>query len=113
MPGLRHARSDPPHCPQPFPVEFRHATSPLKDIAEFQGIQDGGRPGTHGNCTASSKIDYILLSPSLFQKLTAAGIERRGMWGGKNGTLWPHFPEVDMEMHAGSDHAALWAEISV
>jgi endonuclease/exonuclease/phosphatase family metal-dependent hydrolase len=87
-------------------------SSPLKDIAQFAGIQDGGRPGTHGNCTASSKIDYILLSPNVFQKLTAAGIERRGMWGGKSGTLWPRFPEVDDEMHAGSDHAAIWAEFT-
>ena len=87
--------------------------SPLKDISSFAGIDDGGRTGTHGNCTASSKIDYILLSPALFAKLTAAGIERRGMWGGTNGTLWPHFPEVDEEMHAGSDHAALWAEVTI
>ena len=89
------------------------AGSPLKDVASFSGFDDGGRPGTHGNCTASSKIDFILLSPALFSSLSAGGIERRGMWGGTNGTLWPRFPEVDAEMHAGSDHAAVWADIPI
>lgn len=89
------------------------AGSPLKDISKFSGFDDGGRPGTHGNCTASSKIDYILLSPDLFSLVTAAGVERRGMWGGTNGTLWPHFPELERAIHAGSDHAALWVEMSL
>jgi endonuclease/exonuclease/phosphatase family metal-dependent hydrolase len=89
------------------------AGSPLKDIWDFAGFDDGGRPGTHGNCTASSKLDYILLSPDLFSKVTAAGVERRGMWGGTNGTLWPHFPEVEKALHAGSDHAALWVDINI
>lgn len=87
--------------------------SPLKDIADFPGLDHGGRPGTHGNCTASSKLDYILLSPQLFSKVSAAGYERRGMWGGTNGTLWPHFPEVEKDIHAASDHAALWVDITL
>ncbi len=77
------------------------------------GFAHGGRPGTHGNCTASSKIDYILLSADLFVRIRSAGVERRGMWGGVNGTLWPHFPEVEKAMDAGSDHAALWVDIDV
>lgn len=87
--------------------------SPLRDVAAYAGFDDGGRPGTHGNCTAASKIDYLLLSPDLFARIRAAGVERRGMWGGKNGTLWPHFPEVEKAMHAGSDHSALWADIDI
>lgn len=87
--------------------------SPVKDVSRFAGFDDGGRPGTHGNCTASSKIDYLLLSPDLFSKITAAGVERRGMWGGTNGTLWPHFAEVEKAIHAGSDHAAVWADINL
>lgn len=87
--------------------------SPLKDIADFAAIDDGGRPGTHDNCTAASKLDYILLSADLFNKVTAAGYERRGMWGGKNGTLWPHFPEVERGLHAASDHAALWVDLAL
>jgi hypothetical protein len=43
---------------------------------------------------ASNKIDYILLSPELFAHTKAGGIFRMGVWGGKNGTLFPHYPEM-------------------
>lgn len=87
--------------------------STLKDVATHASYDDGGRPGTHGNCTASTKLDYILLSPQLFAKVTATGIERQGMWGGVNGTLWPHFDEVTNADEAASDHAALWVDINL
>ncbi len=85
----------------------------LKDISEIEGFDDGGRPGTFKNGTASNKIDYILLSPALFDKATAGGIFRMGVWGGKNGDLFPHFPEITREVEAASDHAAVWAELDV
>jgi endonuclease/exonuclease/phosphatase family metal-dependent hydrolase len=87
--------------------------STLKDISQHPGFSDGGRPGTYGNCTASNKIDYILLSPALFAVVASSGVERRGMWGGKNGTLWPHFPQVKSDKEAASDHAALWVDLNV
>jgi endonuclease/exonuclease/phosphatase family metal-dependent hydrolase len=87
--------------------------STLRDISTFAGFDDGGRPGTHGNCTASARLDYILLSPKLFATIQSAAFERRGMWGGKNGTLWPHFPELKSEKDAASDHAALWVELQI
>lgn len=37
--------------------------SDLTDISLHPGFDDGGRPGTFGNCTKRNKIDYILLSP--------------------------------------------------
>ncbi|WP_454629291.1 endonuclease/exonuclease/phosphatase family protein [Bradyrhizobium cenepequi] len=85
----------------------------LKDISELAGFDDGGRPGTFKNGTASNKIDYILLSPDLFAKATAGGIFRLGVWGGKNGTLFEHFPEITREVEAASDHAAIWAELDI
>jgi len=87
--------------------------SDLQDVSSLAGFQDGGRPGTFGYCTASNKIDHILLSPALMAKVTAAGIERRGSWGGKNGNLWPHFPEVTKVTEAASDHAAIWADLAI
>ncbi|MEQ1774081.1 MAG: endonuclease/exonuclease/phosphatase family protein [Burkholderiales bacterium] len=87
--------------------------SSLVDVSTLPMFNDGGRPGTHGNCTASAKLDYILLSPKLAAKVTAAGIERRGMWGGKNGTLWPHFPELASEKDVASDHACVWADLNI
>jgi endonuclease/exonuclease/phosphatase family metal-dependent hydrolase len=87
--------------------------SDLRDISRHPSFQRDGRPGTHGNGTAGSKIDYILLSPVLFDKVTSGGVFRKGVWGGKNGTLWPIFPEMTAPEHAASDHAALWAEIDL
>ncbi len=87
--------------------------SSLKDLSDHPSFDDGGRPGTHGNCTASAKLDYILLSPAMFGLVKKAGIERRGMWGGAEGKLWPHFDEVESAEEAASDHAALWVEIDI
>jgi endonuclease/exonuclease/phosphatase family metal-dependent hydrolase len=87
--------------------------STLRDITLHERCDDGGRPGTHGNSTASSKIDYILLSPALFSRITDAKIERRGMWGGTHGNLWPHFDEIESPADAASDHAALWVDLNI
>jgi hypothetical protein len=38
---------------------------------------------------------------------------RQGVWGGTNGTLFPHFPEMTKPVHAASDHAAVWADITL
>lgn len=85
----------------------------LKDISDHAAFDDGGRPGTFGNCTASNKIDYVLLSPALFSAASGGGIFRLGVWGGKNGTLFPHYPEIQSVSEAASDHAAIWAEIDI
>jgi endonuclease/exonuclease/phosphatase family metal-dependent hydrolase len=85
----------------------------LKDIFVHPKFNDGGRPGTFGNCAAGNKIDYILLSPKLFQKVIAGGVFRMGVWGGKNGTIFPHYPEIENAAQAASDHAAVWAEIEI
>ena len=85
----------------------------LKDVQTHSSFNDNGRPGTFGNSTASNKIDYILLSPDLFQKVIGGEIFRMGIWGGTNGTLFPHFPEITKAAEAASDHAAITAEINL
>lgn len=87
--------------------------STLRDVFDHPHFDDGGRPGTHGNCTAAGRLDYILLSPELFAKVKKGAVERRGMWGGVNGTLWPHFPEVSNADEAASDHAGLWVDLDL
>ena len=86
--------------------------SDLTEVMVHPLFSGDGRPGTHGNGTKSSKLDYILMSPALSNRVTAAGIERRGVWGGKHGTLFPHIPEITNSMEAASDHAALWVDFS-
>jgi endonuclease/exonuclease/phosphatase family metal-dependent hydrolase len=86
--------------------------SDLQDIFAHPQFQSDGRPGTFGNGTRSSKIDYILLSPALFEHVTTGGILRKGVWGGQHGTLFPHYDEMTKPIHAASDHAAIWADIN-
>lgn len=85
----------------------------LQDITAHPNYQSDGRPGTWGNGSASQKLDYILLSPALFARVDAAGVNRMGVWGGVNGTLFPHLPEIQKESDAASDHAALWVDLDL
>jgi endonuclease/exonuclease/phosphatase family metal-dependent hydrolase len=86
--------------------------SDLVDVMVHPAFVGDGRPGTFGNGTASSKLDYILMSPALAARVTAGGVERRGVWGGKNGTLFPHLPEITKAIEAASDHAALFVDFA-
>ena len=63
----------------------------LKDISEHPAFVGDGRPGTYRNGTKSQKIDYVLLSPALFSRVLGGGVFRLGVWGGVNGTLFPHY----------------------
>jgi endonuclease/exonuclease/phosphatase family metal-dependent hydrolase len=85
--------------------------SDLQDISAHPAFVSDGRVGTYKNGTKSGKIDYLLLSPALFDLVTAGGIFRKGVWGGVNGTLFPHYAEMKEPFHAASDHAAIWADI--
>lgn len=99
--------------PESDPLEPLLKTTDLRDIFTHDQFQDGGRPGTFGNCNASNKIDYLLLSPALFDRVTTGGVWRKGIWGGVNGTLFPHYDEMTRPIHAASDHAAIWADVDL
>jgi endonuclease/exonuclease/phosphatase family metal-dependent hydrolase len=84
----------------------------LRDAATHPAfVVDPERPGTFGSGTKSNKIDYILLSPALFNKVTGGEIFRMGVWAGKNGTIFPHYPTMTNENEAASDHAALYVDV--
>jgi len=85
----------------------------LKDIFKHPQFDDGGRPGTFGTCSASNKIDYLLLSPALFNRVTSGGVFRKGIFAGVNGTIFPHFDEIKRAIHSASDHAAVFADIDM
>lgn len=87
--------------------------SDLKDIFDHPQFLGDGRPGTFANGTASNKIDYILLSPKLWDSVEACGVLRKGVWGGTNGTLFPHYDEMTKAIHSASDHAALWVDLTL
>jgi endonuclease/exonuclease/phosphatase family metal-dependent hydrolase len=99
--------------PDSFPMEPLVQGTDLRDVFEHPNFVSDGRPGTFGNGAQSQKIDYILLSPALFNKVTAGGVFRKGVWGGKNGTLFPHYDTMTKPVQQASDHAAVFADIAI
>jgi endonuclease/exonuclease/phosphatase family metal-dependent hydrolase len=82
--------------------------TPLQDVMQHPKFKSDGRVGTHGN--GNQQIDYILMTKELWSAVRDAGVERRGVWGGKNGDLFPHLDTITTSEEAASDHAALWVE---
>ncbi len=103
--------NDPPDSAPLMPLLQNGST--LVEVMAHHLFAGDGRPGTYGNGAKSGKIEYILMSPKLADKVQSGGIERHGVWGGKNGTLFPHFPGVKTAKDAASDHAALWVELDL
>jgi endonuclease/exonuclease/phosphatase family metal-dependent hydrolase len=99
--------------PESEPLAPLLSGTDLRDISEHPGFDDGGRPGTYGYCTARNKLDYLLLSPALYATATGGGISRLGVWGGRRGTLWPIYDTMTKAVHAGSDHAAVYADLNL
>lgn len=89
------------------------AGTDLQDVSTHPKFVPDGRPGTFGNGTKGDKIDYILLSPALFGRVTNARVFRKGVWGGKNGDLWPIYPTMTAKVHQASDHAAIYVDIKL
>lgn len=99
--------------PDSVPLAPLLANTDLQDVTTHPKFVSDGRPGTFGNGTKGNKIDYILLSPALFARVTNARIFRKGVWGGKNGDLWPVYPTMTAKVHQASDHAAIYADIKL
>lgn len=85
----------------------------LKDIFTHPNFEDDGHPGTFGLANAANKIDYILLSPKLFEKVESGGVFRKGVWPGVQPKRWEVYDEVARPEDAASDHAAVWADLDV
>jgi endonuclease/exonuclease/phosphatase family metal-dependent hydrolase len=100
-------------CPDSNPL--KHLVRDGSDLVEVMTestFDDGGYPGTYGECGPNNKIDYILMSPKLAATFKTGGVERHGMWAGQKGTKFPHWP-MKSAVEAASDHAGLWAEFDL
>lgn len=86
----------------------------LREVTDHPNFSSGefAGTGTFGLGNDSNKIDYLLLSPALFERVTAAGLFRKGAWPGSRPQRWEVFPELDAKIHAASDHHLIWAEIA-
>lgn len=85
----------------------------LFDTGEFKGREGTNERGigTFGLGNDRDKIDYILLSPALFDRVTSAGLFRKGAWPGSRPPRWTVYEELKKKMHVASDHHVIWAEI--
>jgi endonuclease/exonuclease/phosphatase family metal-dependent hydrolase len=93
----------------------------LRDVSthpaftEFEFRADNGNRGigSHGGGNDSEKIDYVLLSPALFSRVTKGGIFRKGAWPGSRPVRWETYPELTDKVHAASDHHCIWADLDL
>lgn len=99
--------------PDSAPLRPLIADTDLKDVFMHEAFANGGYLGTFGLCNASNKIDYILLSPRLFERVQCGGVWRKGMWPGSRPKRWETYEEVRTPYDAASDHAAVWVDIDL
>jgi endonuclease/exonuclease/phosphatase family metal-dependent hydrolase len=90
------------------------ADTDLQDISAHPGFDFGPRQGTFRGGGVKDKIDYVLLSPELFAKATGGAVFRMGVWHGpRTKNPWLMYDTLTSEVHAGSDHAAIYADIDL
>jgi endonuclease/exonuclease/phosphatase family metal-dependent hydrolase len=107
--------------PDSEPLQPLLANTDLRDVSDHELFDTGefkGREGTNergmgtfGLGNDGDKIDYLLLSPALFARVTAAGLFRKGAWPGSRPPRWTVYPELTEKVHVASDHHVIWAEI--
>lgn len=103
--------NDTPDRPPLAPL-FQHlALRPAHEHPAYV-VQPANRPGTHGLGAKSAHIDHILLSQPLWNRITSAGVFRKGAWPGVRPRNWEVYPEIEKPIHAASDHHAVWVELA-
>ncbi|WP_029582074.1 endonuclease/exonuclease/phosphatase family protein [Bradyrhizobium sp. URHD0069] len=85
----------------------------LQDAFTHSRFDNGGYPGTYDSCSEAKKIDYLLLSPQFFAKVSAGGVIRKGMWPGVRPKKWDVYEELADKRDAASDHAAVWVDVDI
>lgn len=92
-------------------------SDPIKELLKdgFVDVMDHNtyptdRPGTYNTGLATSKIDYLIMSPDLRRNLTETGIERRGSY---HPNTWEPFDTVTKASEEASDHHLVWATFNL
>lgn len=93
----------------------------LRDVSDHPhftevefGADNGNRGiGTYGLGNDDDKIDYLMVSPALWDKVVVGGIYRKGAWPGSRPPRWEVYPELTKKHHAASDHHLIWVDIDL
>ena len=108
-------------------VSYCDSLSPLfrdtkmKDVTRHQSFKadfDEGRDATYFRLGAYrmgvniKQGDYLMLSPSLFSKLTNSGLNRKAVWPDKK-PMWSVYSSMQHKRQAASEHPAVWADINI
>lgn len=98
--------------PDSEPLAPLLAKTDLKDAGTHKKFVWGERQGTYD--TGNKQFDYLLLSPALFKKVTAGGVNRKGIWRGeRTRNKWKILDTLTKPEEGASDHAAIWVELDV
>lgn len=90
------------------------AGTDLRDISTHPNFDFGPRKGTFGSGNEKDKIDYILLSPALYTQATGGAVYRKGVWRGlRTRNPWTIYDTLTADVHAASDHAAIYADLAL
>ncbi|GAA4050983.1 endonuclease/exonuclease/phosphatase family protein [Streptomyces shaanxiensis] len=93
------------------------ASTPVKKLLDA-GLKDAmthptytGDPGTHGPGTGDDdKLDYLMFSPKLWDRVEHVEVERRGIWAPRT---FKSFQTVTSKATQASDHAAVYADLDL
>ncbi|MDZ7290752.1 MAG: endonuclease/exonuclease/phosphatase family protein [candidate division KSB1 bacterium] len=95
--------------PDSFPLRPLLRGTNLREVMSHPSYQ--GLPGTYGSGRSiSQKLDYILLSPALWQRVQKVGVERKGVYAFSASR---RFQTITSPETAASDHAAVWVDIDM
>ncbi|MGB3245801.1 MAG: endonuclease/exonuclease/phosphatase family protein [Sulfitobacter sp.] len=93
----------------------------LRDVSDHPAFSDfeynvnnGNRGiGTYGLGNDDDKIDFLMVSPALWGKITGGGIFRKGAWPGSRPPRWEVYSDLTAKHHAASDHHLIWVDIDL
>ncbi|MTD14593.1 endonuclease/exonuclease/phosphatase family protein [Nakamurella sp. YIM 132087] len=86
----------------------------LRDISEHPDFAWGPRKGTYGGGNEKDKIDYLLLSPDLYDTATGGQVFRKGVYHGPRvDDPWEMYETLTSPALAASDHAAITATLDL
>lgn len=87
---------------------IKHQTG-LKDISEHPRYS-GRIPTYKASTSLRNKIDYLLLSPALYDTVQAGAVNVNGTFAPRAGSPYPDLRRVQDQ---ASDHGALWADLDI